>query len=142
MMQQIFQSYVEAPMTPDSRPLSKQDSAILNCLETRGVPLSAYEIGGSIGNPAPTIIYRGLKRLMDRGLVHKVESLRAFMACKTPHDAHCAVLSVCVQCQSVTERPLDQPTVDTKITAIAAQGASVEQVELQVRCENCIEAAA
>ena len=129
-------------MTHTPRPLSEQDAAILDCLEQKGLPLSAYDIGGFIGNPAPTIIYRSLKRLMDRGLVHKVESLRAFMACNTPGDAHCAVLSVCVQCKSVTERPLDQPTVDTRITEIAAQGAAVEQVELRVRCEDCIEAAA
>lgn len=129
-------------MTPPARPLSKQDAAILNCLEQKGLPLSAYDIGGMIGNPAPPIIYRSLKRLMDRGLVHKVESLRAFMACNTPDDAHCAVLSVCVKCKSVTERPLDQPTVDTTITGIAAHGAAVEQVEVQVRCEGCIDAAA
>lgn len=129
-------------MSPSPRPLSEQDAAILTCLVQQGRPLSAYDIGRFVGNPAPPIIYRCLKRLMERGLVHKVESLRAFMACMTPDDAHCAVLSVCVNCKSVTERPLDQPAVDSAITEIAAQGAAVEQVEVQVRCEGCRQAAA
>lgn len=129
-------------MTPPARALTDQDAAILRCLENEGHPMSAYDIGGKIGNPAPTIIYRSLKRLVAKGLVHKVESLRAFMACSTPDDEHCAVLSVCVTCKSVTERSLDQPTVDRNITELAAQGAAVEQVELQVRCEGCSRSAA
>jgi len=126
--------------------LSKQDRAVLSCLKKAGGPKSAYDIINSLGSraksPAPTIIYRSLDRLMNLGLVHKVASLRAFVACRHPDAAHRAILSVCMGCHTVDETTVDDGE-DTGFSAGASlpDQAEIEQVELQVRCRRCQTAA-
>ena len=52
---------------------------------------------------APPTIYRALAALTDRGSVHRLESLNAFIACQ--HDRHrqASILSICNDCGGVEE---------------------------------------
>ena len=65
--------------------------AVLKILQTSEQPMSAYEILGKLRdkNPkiAPPTIYRTLSDLVERGRAHRLESLNAYIACKTDkHD--------------------------------------------------------
>jgi Fur family transcriptional regulator, zinc uptake regulator len=67
----------------------------------------AYEIierlARSGPRPAPISIYRALEFLGDLGLVHRIESRNAFVACNRLHEAGRAVLMVCEDCGTVDE---------------------------------------
>jgi Fur family zinc uptake transcriptional regulator len=71
-------------------------------------PLGAYEIidkfaaGG--GRPAPITVYRALDFLRDNGLVHRIESRNAFIACVGDHGAgDLIVFLICERCGDVGE---------------------------------------
>ena len=57
---------------------------VLEALLDSHRPLGAYEIIerlGRHGRPAPITVYRALDFLRDNGLVHRIESRNAFVAC-------------------------------------------------------------
>ena len=58
----------------------------------------------SIARPAPITVYRALDFLMENGLVHRIESRNAFLACAHNHDASSSVaFLICDRCHSATE---------------------------------------
>ncbi|MDP3332706.1 MAG: transcriptional repressor [Methylococcaceae bacterium] len=52
----------------------------------------------------PATIYRALDFLIEQGLVHRVESLNAFVGCRCSGQQHEQLLLICKQCQEVEER--------------------------------------
>jgi Fur family zinc uptake transcriptional regulator len=73
-------------------------------------PLGAYEVieelSRSMPRPAPITVYRALDFLIDNGLVHRIESRNAFLACAHDHDAAAMVaFLICERCGSVGEIP-------------------------------------
>src|SRR5262245_55859508 len=64
---------------------------VLETLASSHKPLGAYEIidavAGSGPRPAPITIYRALDFLMANGLVHRIASKNAFLACGHNHDS-------------------------------------------------------
>ena len=64
--------------------LTTNQERVLATLQQSGTPLSAYKILESLkseGFKAPTQIYRALGFLAQRGLVHRLESLNAYVTC-------------------------------------------------------------
>ena len=53
----------------------------------------------------PATIYRALDFLLDQGLIHRVESLNAFIGCSCSEKQHEQLLLICTRCQEVEERP-------------------------------------
>jgi Fur family zinc uptake transcriptional regulator len=53
----------------------------------------------------PATIYRALDFLLDQGLIHRVESLNAYVGCKHPEHKHDLLLLICTHCHEVDERP-------------------------------------
>jgi len=73
-------------------------------------PLGAYEIIERLagrGPPAPITVYRALDFLRDNGLVHRIESRNAFVACVHNHagDDDLIVFLICERCGAVGEAP-------------------------------------
>lgn len=73
-------------------------------------PLGAYEVIEALARrmprPAPITVYRALDFLMQNGLVHRIESRNAFLACAHAHDAAGLVaFLICEKCGSVGEIP-------------------------------------
>ena len=73
-------------------------------------PLGAYEVidelAKSMPRPAPITVYRALDFLMENGLVHRIESRNAYLACAHDHDAAAMVaFLICERCGSVGEIP-------------------------------------
>jgi Fur family zinc uptake transcriptional regulator len=53
----------------------------------------------------PATVYRALEFLIEQGLIHRVESLNAFIGCSCSERQHEQLLLICVQCHEVEERP-------------------------------------
>ena len=133
--------------------LNKNDRKVLSALGRSEKPLSAYDIldrARSDALKAPVQVYRALEKLAERGLVHRIEALNAFVAC-SEHDEHCHAgrgsehrhpshrpgFIICRDCGSVREFE------NERVAGIADEAAgadfSVELVSLEVygRCAAC-----
>jgi len=53
----------------------------------------------------PATIYRTLDFLLEQGLIHRVESLNAFIGCSHSGQPHEQLLLLCERCHEVEERP-------------------------------------
>ncbi len=95
-------------MTDQPR-LTRNQSLVFNALGKAEGPLSAYGILDEVraaGIRAPLQVYRALDQLMELGLVHRLESLNAFVACCRPDDhAEGAMIAfaICEGCGQVSE---------------------------------------
>ena len=49
---------------------------------------------------APPTVYRALEFLLDQGLVHKIESLNAFVGCDRPEERHVSQFLICTSCKA------------------------------------------
>ena len=83
---------------------------VLRALLSSHRPLGAYEVIDELARvmprPAPITVYRALDFLMQNGLVHRIESRNAFLACAHDHDDAAAVaFLICESCGSVGEIP-------------------------------------
>ncbi len=81
---------------------------MLEKLEAAGGPLSAYTLLDQLrekGFRAPLQVYRALDALIKEGLVHRLESLNAFVACAEPHDHNHSMttFAICDTCGQVAE---------------------------------------
>ncbi len=81
---------------------------MLGTLSEAEQPLSAYGILDRLrddGFRAPLQVYRALDKLTEKGLVHRLESLNAFVACAHPqcHDAGLVAFAICDRCGQVDE---------------------------------------
>jgi Fur family zinc uptake transcriptional regulator len=88
--------------------------------------------------PAPITVYRALDFLLAHGLVHKIESRNAFIACSHAHEGQPAALLICENCGIVAE--LDAPEIFERITAKAiAQKFSPSHtlIEMSGTCSAC-----
>lgn len=104
----------------------------------------AYEIIERLARngprPAPISIYRALEFLGDLGLVHRIESRNAFIACNRPHEEGRAVLMVCEDCGTVDE--IEAASVFDGLDVLAgAQGFETRRavIELSGCCAGCQE---
>src|SRR5579862_4780272 len=88
--------------------LSPHGKKVLALLAKSTKPLTAYDILNrlrSAGIKAPPTVYRALDTLMERGLVHRIETLGAFTACHRHEEDHAAAaqFAVCRSCGEVAE---------------------------------------
>jgi Fur family zinc uptake transcriptional regulator len=80
----------------------KNNTLVLNILKKNSKGLTAYQILERIQKfkfVQPMTIYRALKELNDKGLIHKTNKNKTFHLCNTSgsHE-HNAVLAVCNDC--------------------------------------------
>lgn len=81
---------------------------VLTTLQQSSKPLSAYTILQSLrdeGIRAPTQIYRALNTLAQKGLVHKLKSLNAYVTCSAPNRCigGFRTFAICDSCGRVDE---------------------------------------
>jgi Fur family transcriptional regulator, zinc uptake regulator len=106
-------------------------------------PLGAYELidrlAETMARPAPITIYRALDFLMENGLVHRIESRNAFLACAHNHDAMSTVaFLICDRCGLVGEIPATP--IATSINEAARNSgfaAKMSVVEITGTCAHC-----
>jgi len=88
------------------KPRKQRQQLIYDYLREKNTPQSAYDILDAFrdhGIRAPVQVYRELKKLLECGLIHKVESLNAYIACKHEHRSGQSVVAICNDCGSVQE---------------------------------------
>ena len=106
-------------------------------------PLGAYEVieelARSMPRPAPITVYRALDFLMENGLVHRIESRNAYLACAHDHDETSMVaFLICELCGSVGEIPA-APVARSVNAAARASGFApkMSAVETAGTCAHC-----
>jgi Fur family zinc uptake transcriptional regulator len=105
--------------------------------------LGAYEIIDAMpadaGRPAPITIYRALEFLIENGLVHRIESRNAFIACVHTHAGDdLVVFLICDTCGSVGEA--QAAGVSTQLSAAARAARFTPKapvVEITGVCAHC-----
>jgi Fur family zinc uptake transcriptional regulator len=121
-------------------PLRRQ---VLELVWAAHKPRGAYAIledmdraGG--GRTAPLTVYRALDFLVAQGLVHRIESLNAYVGCAEPGVSHAGQFLVCRTCDEVVE--MTDPGIAAAIAAAAAaRGFTVTTPTVEVRgvCAGC-----
>jgi Fur family transcriptional regulator, zinc uptake regulator len=90
-----------------ARPLGANCERVYRALRAAGRPMSAYEILEAVrshGISAPATVYRALSQLIESGLVHRLESINAYVACIEPDRHHdSAIFVICSACGSYEE---------------------------------------
>lgn len=85
-------------------PLRKR---ILEIVWRQHEPIGAYEILADLAKDrdkaAPPTVYRALEFLQEAGLVHRLDTLNAFLGCNRPEHEHAAQFLVCSRCRRVAE---------------------------------------
>ena len=121
---------------------TKMQADVLAVLQQRGVPVSAYDVLGELrtSNPkiAPQTIYRALSSLMDRGEVHRVESLNAFIASRRNGHHRSSILSICDACGRFEDYAVaDLSNELSSITGRIGFDATRHVIEVRGLCAAC-----
>lgn len=105
-------------------------------------PSKAYDlldtIGRERGKAAPPTVYRALDFLLDAGLIHKIESLNAYIGCDADHAHSHPKFLICHTCHRVAE--ITGPAVDRAIAREvnnAGFRADEETIEIGGTCRLC-----
>ena len=107
-------------------------------------PVGAYDILDRLKNDghkaAPPTVYRALEFLIEADLVHRLDSLNAFVGCPDPKSPHTGQFLICRSCRSVAEiddadinAVVDQKAADLGFTAIR------QTLEIHGTCKSCRE---
>lgn len=86
----------------------------------------------------PATVYRALDFLLEQGLIHRVESLNAFVGCRQPGGRHELLLLICDRCHTVDERVAPE-LMAAAVSEIrtAAFHARRQSFEIHGLCADC-----
>lgn len=105
-------------------------------------PIGAYDILGVLaderGSAAPPTVYRALDFLLENGLVHRIESLNAFVGCTKPDRDHAWQFLICRACGRAVE--ISEGALEKAIASAAARaGFTIQRrtIELAGLCSAC-----
>ncbi|WP_164117444.1 hypothetical protein [Sphingorhabdus sp. Alg239-R122] len=123
-------------MTVRRKPYST-DHNVLNVMESKKRPLSAYQIADALTRITHTQVYRALDRLILAGSVRKITSCNHFVTASAAHE----IAMVCKRCGYCELRQNDA-AFSALGTLCAAQGFTVREafIEISAICSNCVEA--
>lgn len=129
-----------------SAKLSRNQSEILACLRKAKEPMSAYAILDrvrKVGISHPPTVYRALNDLMEKGMVHRLQSRSAFIACGHGSCDGKFAFAICRDCGKVVEIPLTDDD-QAALLALAPGEIVPERVTLELAglCEACTPARA
>jgi Fur family zinc uptake transcriptional regulator len=124
-------------------PLRKR---ILELVWRQHEPIGAYEILAELAKErekaAPPTVYRALEFLQDAGLVHRLDSLNAFLGCDHPELPHAGQFLVCSHCRRVAE--IEDAVISRALRERAQSlGFQLKEsaVEIKAVCTQCANAA-
>lgn len=122
--------------------LTKNQSAVFSALKQADRPLGAYDLLDGLRNSglrAPPQIYRALRKLLELGLVHRIESLNAFVACDHAPHIEPAGFIICDHCGRAVEVKI-RDCEDHLATSARSVGYRVDHVRVEMRgtCAACL----
>lgn len=128
--------------------LTKNQALVLDLLKQQARPFTAYNILDQLreqGLKAPPQVYRALETLLEKGLVHRLESENAYVACVQPgcadghnHGHAIAAFAICEECGSASE--FEGAEVDQIVRTWAGRkGFETRRTVLELRglCQEC-----
>lgn len=109
-------------------------------------PIGAYDVLAKLGkkhdNPKPPTVYRALDFLLEQGLVHRIESLNAYIGCSHQDlgsmGAHSSQFLICRSCGNAKE--IADPAIGEALQKVAAaEGFKQEKrvIEITGLCRDC-----
>ena len=121
--------------------LSRNQAQVLSCLRKAKEPLSAYAILDRVrvaGISHPPTVYRALNELIQLGMVHRLQSRSAFVACGHGACNGKAAFAICCQCEKVVEISLSDKD-ERALLALLPKEIAAEQVTLEIAglCAAC-----
>ncbi|MCW4116781.1 transcriptional repressor [Aurantimonas sp. MSK8Z-1] len=129
--------------------LTRNQGLVFDALQTAEAPLSAYTILDRLrgeGFRAPLQVYRALEKLLALGLVHRLESINAFVACSHPHHDHgesLVAFAICQTCGDVREFAAPAAAAGLRDWAAGAGFKPAKTtIELSGLCQACSAAGA
>jgi Fur family zinc uptake transcriptional regulator len=139
-------AHAEALCIKRGERLTPMRRQVLEALSRSHTPLGAYELIELVGSkgprPAPITIYRALDFLTAQGLVHRIESRNAFLACINNHASDAPVVFlICEHCGKVGEAP--SAAVAESLNAAAKSAGFTPKapvLEISGVCAHCREA--
>ncbi|OTG86782.1 Fur family transcriptional regulator [Acinetobacter sp. ANC 4558] len=86
-------------------PLRKE---VLELILNASGPMGAYDLLAKIKSDsdrpaAPPTVYRSLDFLLEKGLIHRLTSINAYIPCCHPREGHQAAFLICTECKIVKE---------------------------------------
>lgn len=128
---------------PEPDNLTKNQALVFHALGDADKPLGAYDLLDALrvnGFRSPLQVYRALEKLIGLGLVHRLESLNAFVVCSqcgvAKHDS--AAFTICDICGKVCE--VDDPGLIRMLVQLASEsGFRLEKSTIELRgiCAAC-----
>ncbi|MCL6708045.1 transcriptional repressor [Pseudomonas sp. R2.Fl] len=125
--------------------LTRNQTLVLGVLQKTDQPLSAYTILDKLrdqGFRAPLQVYRALEKLLETGLVHRLESINSFVACAHPQESCCShgivAFAICNNCGHVAE--FHDHAIDDRLqkwTASKKFRAEKTTIEIRGLCADC-----
>lgn len=88
--------------------------------------------------PAPPTAYRALEFLEQAGLIHRIESLNAYIGCAEPQIDHTGQFFICDECDAVAE--VQDTALDRKLVNNAGElGFTPKHQTIEVHgvCSDC-----
>ena len=123
--------------------LTRNETLVFDVLQKAEGPMSAYTILDELredGFRAPLQVYRAVEKLREKGVVHRLESLNAFVACKHPdcktHET--PVFMICDTCKQVEE--ISATRLFSVLERLAERNdfqAKNSAIELRGECGSC-----
>jgi Fur family transcriptional regulator, zinc uptake regulator len=107
-----------------------------------GQPVGAYRLLEAMQDKGtrvmPPTVYRALNFLQGKGLVHRIESLNAFVACTQHEHEHEGQFLICSDCGK-TEELADESVSEMLREKASAHGFTLTQqtIELKGLCKEC-----
>jgi len=120
--------------------------AVLQQILAAQEPIGAYDILRRMdvdgGSTKPPTVYRALDFLEELGVIHRVDSLKAYVACTAQDHRHHAAFFICERCGLAIEREVPV-SHDALARAAAEDGFVVASVIQEVKglCGTCARAA-
>ncbi len=122
--------------------LTAQRRSVLAIVADSHGAIGAYDILARLAKEgrrlAPISIYRALDFLIEQGLVHRIASLNAYVACAYAAKAHGAQFLICNHCGTIGE--VTSPAVDQAICGAASDlgfAVATPVVEVAGICRHC-----
>ena len=121
-------------------PLRKE---VLELILNASGPMGAYDLLAKIKSEsdrpaAPPTVYRTLDFLLEKGFIHRLTSINAYIPCCHPREGHQAAFLICTECKNVKEasaqgllKQLDELSASDQFTAHHSI------IEISGICQQC-----
>ena len=134
--------YAESVCIKSGAKLTDNRRNVFEVVHGAGRPIGAYDILEKLSSVTPgakpPTVYRALEFLLEIGLIHKIESLNAYLSCAHPGHTHDVQMLICDTCGRTSE--LNDNAINSNVTNLALQqGFTIDHTifEIHGRCIEC-----